>query len=241
MKKAVIVASFGSTSIDAIESCIRPIEEAVAAAHPDSVVCRAFTSRMIRDRLNAQSMHTESTEECVSRLKRDGYAEIIVLPALMVPGHEYRKICSEASGCRIAHPLLDADADLDWMAAFLGRISSGESRPLLLMGHGSDGDADVIYTALRRKLPEGIFLACFEGGCTLDHLLPALERLPEKKLTLMPLMLTAGRHALRDMAGSDEHSWKSILESRGFEVRLRVQGLGSFPEIRQRFAEKSLQ
>lgn len=241
MKRAMIVASFGSTSPAAVEAGVRPIEEAVAAAHPGVAVHRAFTSALILERLRMQGVQAESVEECVSRLKREGCAEIIVVPALMVPGHEYRKICSQAAGCRIVPPLLCSEADIEWMAAFLGSIASGEPGPLLLMGHGSDSEADSIYTALRKKLPGKIFLACLEGNCTLELLLPDLDRLPEKTLILMPLMLTAGRHVLRDMIGDDEHSWKSVLESRGFKIRTRMQGLSAFPEICRRFAEKSLQ
>ena len=63
--------------------------------------------------------------------------------------------------------------------------------------------------------------------------------LPQRHITLMPLMLVAGEHAKNNMAGEDEDSWKSILESLGFETRIRMQGLGAIKEVQQRFAEKA--
>lgn len=40
-----------------------------------------------------------------------------------------------------------------------------------------------------------------------------------KTVNLMPFMLVAGDHAINDMAGDEEDSWKSIFESHGFEVK----------------------
>ena len=78
-----------------------------------------------------------------------------------------------------------------------------------------------------------------EGEHSLEKLLPELTKLPEKKITLMPLMLVAGDHANNDMAGDEEDSWKSILEAKSFETRIRMQGLGSLEEVQQRFVEKA--
>ena len=35
MKKAILVASFGTTHLDTLEKTILPVEQAVAAAYPD--------------------------------------------------------------------------------------------------------------------------------------------------------------------------------------------------------------
>ena len=45
-------------------------------------------------------------------------------------------------------------------------------------------------------------------------------------MTLLPLMLVAGDHALNDMAGEEEDSWKSILTAQGYQVECIMQGLG---------------
>jgi sirohydrochlorin cobaltochelatase len=81
-------------------------------------------------------------------------------------------------------------------------------------------------------------LACVEGEYSLDGILPELEALPDGRLTLMPLMLVAGDHAKNDLAGYDGHSWKNRLEARGFDVRARLQGLGSMEAVQRRFVRK---
>ena len=144
-----------------------------------------------------------------------------------------------ACGCPVSEALLESEADLGWMAGLLSKIAAEEKQPLLMMGHGTEHAADESYAQLRRKLPEGVFLACVEGEHSLEKLLPELTKLPEKKITLMPLMLVAGDHANNDMAGDEEDSWKSILEAKSFETRIRMQGLGSLEEVQQRFVEKA--
>ena len=52
---------------------------------------------------------------------------------------------------------------------------------------------------------------------------------------LMPFMLVAGVHAIKDMAGDNENSWKSILKKHGFEVKIYVQGLGANIKIQEKF------
>lgn len=240
MKRAIILAAFGSAAPQAMENDLLPIARSVAAAHPDCSVHLALTSRIILQRLWEKGLDMEGLEESIAHLRSEGFRQIAILPALAIPGTEYQKILALADGCHVAAPLLNTDADLDWMAGLIRSIAAEEEYPLLLMGHGSGSEADQIYAALRRRLPENVFLACREGECTLIDLLPHLEKRSPKEITLMPLMLTAGNHALHDLAGDDSDSWKSILESHGFTVRLRLQGLGSLRTVQQRFAEKAL-
>ena len=59
MKKAIIVVSFGTTHADAEESCIRPVERALAKAFPDREIHRAWTSRIIARRLAERGEEVE--------------------------------------------------------------------------------------------------------------------------------------------------------------------------------------
>lgn len=63
-----------------------------------------------------------------------------------------------------------------------------------------------------------------------------LEISDYRKILLMPFMVVAGDHAKNDMAGK-ENSWKSILLSEGYEVRVSLKGLGQFEGIRNIFVE----
>ena len=238
MKQAILTVSFGTSIPEAERSCIRPVEEAVRRAFPEWEMRRAFTSRIIMRKMKARGEAVDSETEALERLRADGFDSIVVAPTHIIPGEEYGRVCAAAEGWRISEPLLANDGDLDWMAGVLAGVAREEGRALLMMGHGTEHAADEIYARLRERLPEDVFLACVEGAHSLETALPALERLPERKITLAPLMLVAGDHARNDMAGNGEDSWRSVLTARGFDVRIRLQGLGALESVRQRFVEK---
>ncbi len=239
MKRAIVAVSFGTTHPDAEARCIRPVEQALGAAFPDWEICRAWTSRIIARRLAARGEAVENETEALERLRSDGYAPIAFVPTHMIRGQEYERVTAVAAGLPVSAPLLDTGEDLKWMAALLDGLAADEGRTLLAMGHGTDHAADGVYARLRSKLPEGVFLACVEGSHGLAELLPALDALPEKRVTVMPLMLVAGDHAHNDLAGDGPDSWKSVLEARGFDVRPRLQGLGALAEVRRMYVEKA--
>ena len=238
MKQAILTVSFGTSIPEAERSCIRPVEEAVRRAFPEWEVRRAFTSRIIMRKMKARGEAVDSETEALERLRADGFDRIVVAPTHIIPGEEYERVCAAAAGRRISEPLLANGDDLDWMAGVLAGAAREEGRPLLMMGHGTEHAADETYARLRERLPEHVFLACVEGAHSLEKALPALERLPGRKLTLAPLMLVAGDHARNDMAGDGEDSWRSVLTARGFDVRTRLQGLGALECVQRRFVEK---
>ena len=237
MKKAMIAVSFGTTYPDAEAACIRPVEDALRAAFPGREVRRAWTSRMIARRLAQRGEHVDSEAEALARLRGEGFEDILLVPTHLIRGVEYRRVLEAAGGLPVSAPLLDTDEDLAWMAGLLDGIAGEEGRTLLVMGHGTEHQANAAYSALRGLLPDDVKLACVEGDLSLDGILYDLEAVPGKKLTLMPLMLVAGDHAKNDLAG-DEDSWKTTLLARGFDIALRLQGLGSLSEVRQRIVKK---
>ncbi len=239
MKKAIVVVSFGTTHADAEASCIRPVERALAAAFPDRDFNRAWTSRIIARRLAARGETVENEAEALARLHAEGCENITLVPTHMIRGREYERVIAVADGLPVSAPLLDTEADLKWMADLLDGIAAGEGRTLLVMGHGTDHVADETYNRLRLVLTDRVRLACVEGRYALDGILDALEAVPGKALTLMPLMLVAGDHATNDLAGDAPDSWKNILLSRSFDVRVRLTGLGALEPVQRRFVEKA--
>ena len=239
MKKAVLTISFGTSCADAAQSCILPVEQALGAAFGDWPVFRAYTSRIIVRKLRDQGQEIELETEAIARLLQAGYDPLCLASTHIIPGEEYELAASAAGSLKLSEPLLCSEEDLDWMAGLLGGLAREEGRPLVMMGHGTEHAADGIYARLREKLPKGeVFLACVEGAHTLDSILDGLKGLPEKRVSLMPLMLVAGDHARNDLAGDEPDSWKSILQNLGFEVKVRMQGLGALKPVQRRFVEK---
>ena len=239
MKKAIVAVSFGTTHRDAEASCIRPVEAALCAAFPDWEIRRAWTSRIIARRLAARGETVENETEALERLRSEGYERIAFVPTHMIRGQEYERVTAVASGLPVSAPLLDTGEDLKWMAALLDGIAVQAGRPLLVMGHGTDHAADTTYARLRAALTDRVKLACVEGRHALNGVMDELEAVPGRALTLMPLMLVAGNHAKNDLAGDEGDSWKNRLEARGFDIRLRLEGLGASAAVQQRFVEKA--
>ena len=50
-------------------------------------------------------------------------------------------------------------------------------------------------------------------------------------------MVVAGDHAIHDMSGQDEDSWRSQFEREGYEVVCQMKGLGEYPGVRQIYLE----
>ena len=239
MKKAIVAVSFGTTHRDAEASCIRPVEAALSAAFPNWEIRRAWTSRIIIRRLAARGEAVENEAEALERLRREGCGDIRFVPTHMIRGREYQRVVAAAEGLPVSAPLLDTDEDLRWMAGLLDGIAAAEGRTLLVMGHGTDHAADATYQRLRGMLSGRVQLACVEGRYGLDGIMDALEAVPGRALTLMPLMLVAGDHARNDLAGDGPDSWKSRLLARGFDVRVRLMGLGALEPVQQRFVGKA--
>ena len=238
MKQAMIVVSFGTTHEDAERQCIRPVEAALQKRFPDWEVSRAWTSRIIVRRLKARGIDVESESEALQRLKDEGYDRIAMISTHIIPGQEYDRLKAADPDVPVSEPLLLSDDDLIWMANLLADIAREEGRTLLVMGHGTEHRANETYVRLRALLPESVRLACVEGDLSLEGIMEELDNLPDKRLTLMPLMLVAGDHAKNDLAG-DEDSWKTQLQARGFDIALRLQGLGALKSVQERIVEKA--
>ena len=125
-------------------------------------------------------------------------------------------------------PLLLSLIDAFW--AFDKNYQKPTSGSYILHGRDVGGlDEDTLAGVRSKEI--GFIFQSFQ-------LLPRLDALKEKKLALAPLMLVAGDHAHNDLAGGDEDSWLSILTGRGFDVTVRMQGLGADEKVQARFVEK---
>ncbi|MBU1568407.1 MAG: sirohydrochlorin cobaltochelatase [Proteobacteria bacterium] len=117
-----------------------------------------------------------------------------------------------------------------------------EGANLLYMGHGNEYWSTGIYAETEKKMRAAypdteIFIGVVEGTPSIDDLLPALKGTKSKKIILKPFMITAGDHAVNDMAGAEGDSWKTILTAEGYSVQPVLEGLGSNPGFVALFVE----
>ena len=236
MKKAILTVHCVNGYSEEAEKCIAPIRRALGNAFPDCVCYDAYLSTgrtRISGRGNREGAFCAGMLES---LEKDGCGQICISPLLLVPGIYYNAVREIAPNCPVSRPLLDDDGDFERIADIYDEIARKEGRDVLLMGHGSTGMGDEIYARLSDRLGAHVHLACARGIMSLEEVLPYIET---GRLLLMPLMLTAGSHARREMDGDGPQSWKNILMNRGFDVDVRLEGMGSMPAVQEMFVRKA--
>ncbi len=249
MNKALVAISFGTGWTDAREKCIMATEEALAQAFPGYDLARAFTSRTTLDRLEKlERVVVENPLQVMNRLLRTGYRQVLVQPLLIIPGIEYERLLADLrpfensfERLEIGAPLLDSREDFRRVAEIFKSIfpAEAESEAVLLMGHGTRHEP---FRFPKLKMPlrawlQNFYVATAAARPGLVEVIPYLRANHIHRVTLVPFMLVAGGHARHDMAGDDDLSWKSILRRGGFEVSVRMTGLGEIEEIRDLFIE----
>ena len=116
---------------------------------------------------------------------------------------------------------------------------------VLLLAHGTPHPANAYYSVMQNRLNElgfdNAYIYSVEGWPHLDTVIPLLKAKEIKEITIMPAMMVAGDHANNDMAGDDEDSHKTILESCGFKVTPYLHGMGENENIRRLFVARALE
>jgi sirohydrochlorin cobaltochelatase len=113
---------------------------------------------------------------------------------------------------------------------------------LVYLGHGNEHWSTGIYGEAQKKMREMYpdvvtFIGAVEGFPGIDDVARNLSHFDGGKIVLKPFMITAGDHAVNDMAGDDEDSWKTILSRQGFQVAPVLTGLGSRDEFARIFVD----
>ena len=107
MKKAILAVSFGTTYAEAEQTCIRPVEAALAAAYPDWEVRRAYTARIVMHRLRERGVEIHSVEEALGQLRAEGFERIVLASTHMIPGGEYESLRAAAGNLPVSEPLMN--------------------------------------------------------------------------------------------------------------------------------------
>lgn len=245
--KGVLFASFGTTHDDARERAIDAAADAVARRFADATLHQAYTSGMIRRTLSKRGVEIPDVESALRSMADSGATEVLVSVGHVLPGEEYDKVraavdmcCGLFSSIELATPLVSGSDDLDEIASVMSkRYPKKDSSAVILMGHGTPTFANIVYAALGYHLANmgrsDIAVATVEGYPTLDEAMAQIAKTGAKSVTLAPLMLVAGDHAVNDMAGDDEDSWANILHRNGYNVECDLTGMGEIEGIRSMY------
>ena len=213
MKKAMLFVSFGSSYESARRDNIDKTVNYVAKNFEDYDVFQAYTSNMIRKKLNNQGIKIDSVSEALSKIKDSGYTKVVIVSLHIIAGFEYEKILEVVNdfnfnSCAITTPMLYDDKDYFDVATLVDKLFNDLEHPVILMGHGSEHKNDISYD----KLQEDVFLT--------------------------PFMLVCGDHANNDMAGDEDDSWINILKSENIVANPVLKGLGEYEEVAKIFINK---
>ncbi len=251
IKKGILAVSFGSTCDRAREEEIEGIEKDWTKAFPEYTLRRAFTSNIVCERLKERGIHVQKVLEALEDFRKEGYTHIWVQPTHLIRGEEYDRLRGEItkwedrfSFLKLGEPLLVQEEDYDTVVTIMKeRFLMREGEVCIFMGHGTYHQANRVYEKIEKLLEKEderkYYMATVEGIPSLEDILALLDREGKvRKVTLVPFMLVAGEHAIKDMAGEEETSWKNRCRSHGYEVECFLQGMGSYEEIRSFYRRK---
>lgn len=246
--RALLSVSFGTSYEETRVKTIDAIEAKLREEFCDFEFYQAWTSPRIIERVKSErGEHHDTLDEAFERMSADGVNDLVVSTMCLMQGGEMAKIERAAqtwasvkgrSMC-VSSPLLASSTDRKEMA----RVICDEFADvaphdvLLLMGHGSSQAPNGVYSQIQDEFHSlgrtRFFVATVEGAPTFEDVYPRVELAKPTCVHLAPLMIVAGDHAKRDLAGADERSWASMLATRGFNTNVVMRGLGEYSGIQE--------
>lgn len=243
MKKGILLVAFG-TSVPKAQVSFRNIEKKVKAAYPDIPMRWAYTSKIIRDKLAKSGQHIDSPETALAGMMDEGFTHVAVQSLHTICGIEFHGLqrnvqafAGMAGGfdnIQVGYPLLGAEDDLERVVTEMIRIipeKRKKSEAVVLMGHGTPHPGNAFYAAMMYHFQQqdpNIFVGTVEGSPEIDDIKALLLKKKIRKAWLIPFMSVAGDHAMNDMAGDEDDSWKSILTAAGIECVPVLKGTAEY-------------
>ena len=236
MKDAIVIVSFGTRDTAAAEASFGQLAQDAVRRWPDRRVLRAVMGGV-----------GEPLPQVLGRLEEQGTTHLQVCPAYLTRGTLYRQVeqtvrehAPHFAHAAVTPPLLDGPADAERLAELLSRrFPAQRGWNILFAAHGSTQDDGQVYRAVEHALHRAGRTDCLVGTLSgrpgPDELAGSMEG---ERVLLVPLLLSAGSHATRDLAGDGPDSWKRRLQARGFAVEAAVQGMGEWPEVRELFLSR---
>lgn len=249
-KTAILVVSYGCSYAGAREKTLDRIEADIRAAYPECLVCHAWTSRILRRKIMGQEeIRIPGVGEALEELRNLGIQDVVIQPTHVLNGLENREMAGEiqmAAGkfrqTVTGAPLLSSDADKKKVIQVIAEeIQPKDTEALALMGHGTSSGADAVYDEMNDMFQQegcdNIFLGTMEGKTGLEPMLRRILRRNPERIFLAPFMIVAGKHAMDDLNGEKDTSWKNRFRMEGFDVECILKGLGEYEGIRRIFLE----
>lgn len=247
---ALVLTAFGTST--KAEASYAVFDAKVREAFPGHDVRWAFTSEVIREKMNARyekegnPKRLKSLPQVLSDLRVEGVTLVAVQPLHIFPGEEFQQVMQEARQAAQAGPTLRIEVGetllhrWERMGEVLDALAPDALAPAeghtLFVAHGTpttDSGANVAVLGLerliRQKFPNA-GLGCVDGIIPTGEVLDAARRAPGKRVRIVPLMFVSGDHVMNDLLGETQ-SWRSELEAAGKTVdapRVGAEGAAAY-------------
>ena len=118
-KKAILVVSFGTSYLDTLEKNITAIENQIGESFPEYRIYRAFTSKMIKNKLQKkENIFVANVKEAMEQMAEDGIEQVVVQPTHIINGIENDRMLRDLMEytdrfrrIRVGNPLLTSVDD----------------------------------------------------------------------------------------------------------------------------------
>ena len=239
LKPAIVLAAFGTST--KAQHTFDFIDKHVREAFPGYEIKWAFTSQIIREKMNNRykkqgiKKRLLSLPEVLATLQAEGYTKAVVQSLHVFPGAEYMHMINQAKidGMKIAigEPIISQWEEVhELLEGISTDFFKKDEGCNVFAGHGSpntyNSPATAVYLAFDRLLSvhyPNCFLGSVEGVPDRKDALDKAKSCNSKKVRIIPFMIVAGDHIMNDIMGkeADEEgnvSWAMELEKAGIDV-----------------------
>lgn len=243
-KKGILLVAFGTTVPEA-RSALDNIGEKAALRFPGIEIRWAYSSRIVREKLAQKGQSFDSPAMALARMMDDGFTHVAVQSLHTIPGEEFHALQQTTQAFSglpkgmdkvvLGLPLLADPGDVERCAEAIMASLPPERKndeAVVLMGHGTHHPANIYYSGLQyslNRLDPLVLVGTVEGTPSLADVEQTLESRKVTKVYLQPFMAVAGDHAMNDMAGDEEDSWKSVLRGKGLSTVSVMRGTAEIP------------
>ena len=241
MKKAILIVSYGVASREVWEKSLGMLEKEIQEHWPKWDVYQAFTGQRILKKCRAQGLDMPDESQALQMLTEKAYKKIVVLPTHLVYGSEYNRVVEATKrtlvDLKVGQPLLGNDILRKRLVETMIReipLQGGET--VFYVGHGTKLDDDAAYGRMEAELCRAGQIPVIVG--TLGAVDLTLERIDVKKVIVVPLLLTAGKHLNQDICGEEDSSLASQLRRAGKQVSCVKKGLIEYEAVRQIYLDQ---
>ena len=241
-KTGILLAAFGSSSPVGART-LSAFENKLRAVFPTLPVRWAFTSDIIRNRLEEQRIKSDSVAKAVSRMSHEKFTHIAIQPLHLIEGLEYAALCREAKATAtrfdvavsVGLPLLHSAEDVARTGkALIENLPEERTKEeyVLFMGHGTSHKGDAGYGSLADYMAgqdPRVRIGTMEGALSLDSVLEHLSGARAQRVWLLPLLSVVGTHARNDMAGDQPDSLLGRITALGMDCQPVLTGTAEYP------------